>query len=129
MPLSARDAALIRGMLRRGDGQMSVAVWFGVNQARVSDVKLGRKHRGVPAAPLDELPPPGPYRVVSAKIDDEKTAKAAALDAVIEQLSSLIQRLQRERANVHEGIEREVSPLHDNGSGGIVAGEASITSH
>jgi hypothetical protein len=59
--LTEIDAALVKGMLARGDKQHDIASWFGVNAGRVADVKTGRKHRDVPAAPMHALPPPGPY--------------------------------------------------------------------
>jgi hypothetical protein len=58
---SEEDAALIKGMLLRGDPQHHIAAWFGFNPGRIAEVKLGRRHPDVPAAPPEMLPPPGPY--------------------------------------------------------------------
>jgi hypothetical protein len=55
------DAAIIKGMLLRGDNQHDVAAWFGFNQGRIFEVKNGTRHPEVSAAPADQLPPPGPY--------------------------------------------------------------------
>jgi hypothetical protein len=61
--LSAADAALVKGMLARGDRQSDVAAYFKVNAGRVSEVNTGKSHRYVAAAPAHLLPPPGPYDV------------------------------------------------------------------
>src|SRR5262249_9787765 len=59
--LTAQDAALIRGMILRGDRKHDIAAFFGVNPGRVADVESGRRFPSVPAAPAAGLPPPGPY--------------------------------------------------------------------
>lgn len=55
------DAAIIKGMLARGDRQHDVAAWFGVNGGRVAEIAAKRRFRHVEAAPTEVLPPPGPY--------------------------------------------------------------------
>lgn len=59
--LTTDDAALIRGMVLRGDRKHDIAAFFGVNPGRVADVEKGRTHPSVVAAPTSKLPPPGPY--------------------------------------------------------------------
>jgi hypothetical protein len=59
--LTVEDAALIRGMIRRGDRHHDIAAFFGVNQGRIAEVKDGSRFPGVPPADADELPPKGPY--------------------------------------------------------------------
>lgn len=59
--LSGADAGLIKGMLLRGDRQHDIAAWFGVNGGRVAEVATGYRFSEVPAAPSEDLPPPGPY--------------------------------------------------------------------
>lgn len=61
LTISERDAALIRGMIRRGDRHHDIAAFFGVNQGRIAEVKDGTRFPEVPPAGLDELPPRGPY--------------------------------------------------------------------
>ena len=58
--LSAKDAAIVKGMLQRGDRQHDIAAWFGVNGGRVADVATGKRHKSVPATTTG-LPPSGPY--------------------------------------------------------------------
>ena len=61
--LSRKDAAIVKGMLARGDRQSDIAAFFKVNGGRVSEVNTGRMFaRVVPASPA-ELPPPGPYEL------------------------------------------------------------------
>ncbi|MBB4199654.1 hypothetical protein CCR94_07265 [Rhodoblastus sphagnicola] len=61
LALTAQDAALIRGMINRGDRHHDIAAFFGVNQGRVAEIKDGSRYPGVQAADADELPPKGPY--------------------------------------------------------------------
>ena len=59
--VSPEDAALIKGMLKRGDIQSDIASFFGTNGGRVSEINTGRRHREVKPAPPEALPPPGLY--------------------------------------------------------------------
>lgn len=61
LTLTAQDAALIRGMIERGDRHHDIAAFFGVNQGRIAEIKGGSRYPEVPNADLEELPPPGPY--------------------------------------------------------------------
>jgi hypothetical protein len=58
--LSDADAAIVKGMLKRGDRQHDIAAWFGVNGGRIAGVAKGQTHSHVKAATTN-LPPPGPY--------------------------------------------------------------------
>jgi hypothetical protein len=60
LTLTAQDAALIRGMIARGDRHHDIAAFFGVNQGRIAEVREGTRFPGVPSAEADELPPEGP---------------------------------------------------------------------
>jgi hypothetical protein len=78
--LTENDAAIVKGMLARGDRQHDIAAWFGVNAGRIAEIALGKKHRTVLAALPHRLPPPGPYpcgRESTAAIDAIAAAKAA----------------------------------------------------
>jgi hypothetical protein len=55
------DAAIVKGMLIRGDRQHDIAAWFGVNAGRVAEIATGTKFANVAAVPPTTLPPPGPY--------------------------------------------------------------------
>lgn len=83
--LSEADAAVVKGMIERGDRQHDIAAWFGVNGGRIGEISSGDKFDWIDAAPTDELPPPGPYlsgRSAQAAIDALERAKEALLDAV-----------------------------------------------
>lgn len=60
MAFTRKEAALVKGMLDRGDKQSDIAAFFGVNIGRVCEVNTGRKWPDVRAHHSD-LPPPGPY--------------------------------------------------------------------
>jgi len=60
--LSAADAAIVKGMLARGDRQSDIAAYFKVNAGRVSEINTGKAFVNISAV-LDSLPPRGPYSV------------------------------------------------------------------
>ncbi|EHK53642.1 hypothetical protein [Allomesorhizobium alhagi] len=59
--LTEDDAALVKGMIARGDRQHDIAAWFGVNGGRIGEIATGYRFGDVEAAPTQLLPPPGPY--------------------------------------------------------------------
>lgn len=59
--LTSVDAAIVKGMLARGDRQHDIAAWFGVNGGRVADINTGRTFPEVKPVVDANLPPPGPY--------------------------------------------------------------------
>jgi hypothetical protein len=59
--ITAQDAALIRGMIARGDRHHDIAAFFGLNQGRIAEINLGKRFPRIAAAPENELPPTGPY--------------------------------------------------------------------
>jgi len=91
MKWTEQDVSIAKGMLARGDNQMHIAVWFGCNQARISEINKGRSTFGkrwrhvLPCSP-DLLPPPGPYAIVSKVVHDDQTAKAQAYDELVKSL-------------------------------------------
>jgi len=58
--LTKMDAALIKGMLNRGDRQHDIASWFGVNGGRIAEISTRSKFSDV-LMQTDRLPPSGPY--------------------------------------------------------------------
>jgi hypothetical protein len=61
LKLTAQDAALIRGMIDRGDRHHDIAAFFGVNQGRIAEVKDGKRFADISSIDREELPPKGPY--------------------------------------------------------------------
>ena len=49
--LTEIDAALVKGMLVRGDRSHDIASWFGVNPGRIADIATGKTFANVPFAP------------------------------------------------------------------------------
>ena len=58
--LTEVDAAVVKGMLARGDRQHDIAAWFGVNGGRIAEIATGRRFIWVKMT-TEHLPPPGPY--------------------------------------------------------------------
>lgn len=54
-------AALVKGMLARGDKQSDIAACFLINGGRISEINTGERFADIPAALPDALPPAGPY--------------------------------------------------------------------
>lgn len=83
--LDADDAAIVKGMIARGDRQHDIAAWFGVNGGRIGEISNGKKFENVTAAPEDELPHPGPYlsgRSAQKAVAALEQAKQALEDAL-----------------------------------------------
>jgi outer membrane protein TolC len=57
MKLTDSHAALVKGMLARGDKQHDIAAFFGVNGGRIAEIKTGDRFPDVQPAPKRELPP------------------------------------------------------------------------
>jgi hypothetical protein len=59
--LTEGEAAIIKGMLARGDRQSDIAAFFKVNGGRISEINTGQRFAWVRAKSGDQLPPSGPY--------------------------------------------------------------------
>lgn len=59
--LTERDAAIVKGMLSRGDRQHDIAAWFGVNGGRVGEIASGKAFSQILPETGANLPPRGPY--------------------------------------------------------------------
>lgn len=69
--LDVHQAALIKGMLARGDHQHHIAAHFGENSARISEIKKGEKFADVKPATGPILPPPKIPRFIDPKATAE----------------------------------------------------------
>lgn len=81
--LGGSDAAIVKGMLARGDRQHDIAAYFGVNGGRIAEIATGKAFRKIAAATSESLPRPGPYlsgKETAALLDALAVAKDA-LDA------------------------------------------------
>ncbi|MBY5579527.1 hypothetical protein [Rhizobium leguminosarum] len=87
--LSAKDAAIAKGMLARGDRQHDVAAWFGVNGGRIAEISTGMRFSRVKAQ-HDDLPPAGPYP--AGKVALEAVTALAAARAALANAEAMIQR-------------------------------------
>lgn len=61
--ITSDEAAIIKGMLARGDKQQWIVAWFGgeLNPGRIAEISTSKKFADVVAAPHAKLPPIGPY--------------------------------------------------------------------
>lgn len=103
--LTNHDASIVLGMINRGDKEHDIAAWFGVNQARIAEVKDG-SHGELQMAAAADLPPrgaPGPkgalarYRLGQA-LDLIKAKGADSLAALEPLLKEAIERYDRNEA-------------------------------
>jgi len=78
--ITSKDAALVKGMLARGDRQHDIASWFGVNAGRIAEIATRATFAGVAPADETDLPPVGPYmsgKAANAAMTALAEAKAA----------------------------------------------------
>lgn len=73
--LNAEQAAIVKGMLARGDAQHSIAAHFGENAARVAEIKAGDKFPNILPAPISTLPPLKTSRFIDPKAPAEAQYK------------------------------------------------------
>jgi hypothetical protein len=59
--LNDEIAAIIKGMLVRGDKQSDISACFQINVGRVAEINTGQRFTDITPALIDRLPPPGPY--------------------------------------------------------------------
>jgi hypothetical protein len=81
--LTLEQAAIVKGMLARGDKQHDIAAHFGVNPGRIIDVKFGDKFAAVDPVPQDRLPPRG-LRLPAQPLIDATMALADQLQVLDE---------------------------------------------
>lgn len=92
--LTEADAAVVKGMLARGDRQHDVAAWFGVNGGRIAEIASGTKFANVAAQHAD-LPPPGPYISgrTSIATRDKLLDVRARLYVLIQEIDDLLENI------------------------------------
>lgn len=88
--LTRADAAVVKGMLARGDRQHDIAAWFGVNGGRIAEIANGEKFGDV-AAQTTDLPPPGPY--IAGRIAKANQEKLVEIKEKLSQLVGEIEEL------------------------------------
>lgn len=74
--LTEAEAAIVKGMLERGDRQHDIAAWFGVNGGRIAEIACGRSFNWVQAVKVD-LPPRGPYPSGRVSAEAQQTLEEA----------------------------------------------------
>lgn len=79
--LNATDAALVKGMINRGDRQHDIAAYFAVNGGRIGETSTGAKFASVTPA-KGGLPPAAPYLVLDASLRNEAISLRSDLKAL-----------------------------------------------
>lgn len=89
MALTDREISIVKGMLSRGDLQHNIAAYFGINSGRIAEINTGHRGAGVAAAPVEELPPPGPYLAgrSALRARDTLVALRELIDEAIEDIN------------------------------------------
>lgn len=105
MVLTEAQAALIKGMLLRGDKQSDIAAWFGVNSGRVAEINKGHRFPKVQAAAWSLLPPPGPYRLTPLREPPPANGNGTVLSEFEQRLSGELAKMTHERRQTNEKID------------------------
>ena len=115
MAFSYQETRIVKGMLLRRDKQHDIAAYFGVNGGRVAEVQKGHcSYPNAPPAPIEELPPPGPYlskypmTAVFEALEDALKAIDIADGAVVDQDAKAGLALAREAIQTKIATLREV---------------------
>lgn len=97
-PATAADAAVIRGMAKRGDKPQHICAYFDANPGRISEVRTGYRFPGVAPAHVHFLPPVWPEMMrlkpsveitgIAAEFRREQQKTNEKLDHVLRQLAS-----------------------------------------
>lgn len=75
--------------MARGDRQSDIAAYFGINGGRVAEINTGQRGSEIAAAPVEKLPPAGPYTFsVRAAMRSKETLEAAR-DIIAEALEEI----------------------------------------
>ena len=80
MSFTNREAAIVLGMVNRGDKRHDIAAWFGENQARIAEIEQG-SHGSIAAAPASDLPPKGAAGLKGRRLRAFVKKAIEALDA------------------------------------------------
>ena len=94
--LSADDAAIVKGMLVRGDRQHDIAAYFGVNAGRIAEISTEQKFAHIHPADPASLPQP----------DYHLSVRNAVVPDVRQQLHDLSERIDR----IERYINRSIQP-------------------
>lgn len=98
---TVEQARLVRGMRRRGDSWRDIETWTGLHSYAVWLIlKSKSPEYAVPPLPASELPPKGPYQVVSRAVLSQLEERAAVPTTLLEELTA---RLARIEAILREG--------------------------
>ena len=75
--LTEREAAVVKGMLRRGDRQHDIAAWFGVNGGRIAEIAKSNSFAWVNHVAEVGLPPVGPYPAGKLAVEAQRALDKA----------------------------------------------------
>lgn len=118
--LTELEVAQIKGMYLRKDRQIDIAQWHNIAVAQVHRIIHGyrKEARRIEPAPPHQLPPPGPYQVVT-KDDYERISAAAVMPS--KQLDELLAEFRELRGQFDE-LTGKVQAVLGGGSCGDFSG-------
>jgi hypothetical protein len=106
--ISAAQAAVVKGLLARGDKQSDIGAYFGENIGRVAEINTGQRHAEVVAAPAEALPLAieiVPYGFIMTEARNAIRIAMIGLQSALARIDGIEQRLQQaaddERAAKH----------------------------
>jgi hypothetical protein len=88
------DAAIIKGMLKRGDMQQDIAAYFGTNGGRIAETNKGYRFPDVTPAPRHLLPEAGPPLAHAAAVNVQITGVAQEFWRGLQRMETKIDQLQ-----------------------------------
>lgn len=91
---TAADAAIIKGMLKRGDMQQDIAAYFGTNGGRIAETNKGYRFPDVKPAPRHLLPAAGPPLAHAAAANIQITGVAEEFWRGLQRMETKIDQLQ-----------------------------------
>lgn len=102
------DAAIIKGMLVRGDPIQDIAAHYGCNSGRIAETKrpyvrgfrsYRPRYENVPPAPLSELPPAGPPLAQEKAINVQVVGVAKEFFQLLQNMDQKMDQMQMQLAN------------------------------
>jgi len=90
--LTAEQAAIVKGLLDRGEKQHDIAAFFGENGGRIGEIAKGRRFPDIRPAPRRDLPTPAqlvPWGFIMAEARRAIDIARIGLDSALARLAEI----------------------------------------